>query len=37
MYFEADDDCNSLDFKLGAQMVGVTSFASRSWSIKVIT
>ncbi len=35
VYFEASSDCNSLDFELGSQVVGVTSFATRTWSIKV--
>lgn len=35
VYVDADDDCNSLDFQLGNAAVGVTSLATRSWSIKV--
>ena len=35
VYFDADDDCNSLDFQLGNYAQGVTSAATRSWSIKV--
>ena len=35
VYFDADDDCNSLDFQLGNYAEGVSSTATRSWSIKV--
>ncbi len=35
VYFEAAADCNSLDFELGVQVVGVTAFGTRSWNIKV--
>ncbi len=35
VYFDASGSCNSLDFALGAQPVGVTATASRSWNIKV--
>lgn len=34
-YFEAADECNSLDFQLGSAAFGVTSVATRSWSIKI--
>lgn len=34
-YFEASDDCNSLDFVLGASAVGNT-IATRAWSVKVL-
>lgn len=34
-YFDASDDCNLLSFQLGNNPIGVTSVATRSWSIKV--
>ena len=35
VYFDASDDCNSLDFQLGNVARGITSIATRSWAIKV--
>lgn len=34
VYFDASDDCHSLDFALGATALG-TTLATRQWSIKV--
>ena len=34
-YFEASDNCNDLDFQLGNVARGITTVATRSWSIKV--
>jgi hypothetical protein len=35
VYFDASDSCNSLDFQLGNNAIGVSAAATRSWSIKV--
>ncbi len=35
VYFDVSNDCNSLDFTLGSQAVGLTALATRQWSIKV--
>jgi len=35
VYFDASDACNSLDFQLGNVATGVTTAATRSWSIKI--
>ena len=35
VYFEASDMCNSLDFQLGNTANGVSTVATRSWSIRV--
>ena len=35
VYFDASDECNYLDFQLGNVARGITSIATRSWSIKV--
>jgi len=35
VYFDADNDCHDLDFQLGEFANGVTSIATRQWSIKV--
>ena len=34
-YYEASDMCNYLDFQIGENARGITSTATRSWSIKV--
>jgi len=35
VYFDADDDCHSLDFQLGNNAQGISTVATRSWSIKI--
>jgi len=35
VYFDASDNCNSLDFQLGAVAKGVSASATYAWSIKV--
>ena len=35
VYFDASDNCNSLDFQLGNVAKGVSASATYSWSIKV--
>jgi len=35
VYFDASDACNTLDFQLGNHARGVSTVATRSWSIKV--
>ena len=35
VYFDANEDCNSLDFQFGNSAVGIASVATRSFSIKV--
>ena len=35
VYFDADENCNTLDFQFGNDAVGIASVASRAFSIKV--
>jgi len=35
VYFDADDDCHQLNFQLGNVANGLTTVATRTWSIKV--
>ena len=35
MYFDASDSCNELAFMLGNNANGLSTVATRSWSIKV--
>jgi hypothetical protein len=35
VYFDASDDCHSLNFQLGNVATGIASIATRTWSIKV--
>ena len=35
VYFDASDACNSLDFQFGNVAQGLSTVATRSWSIKI--
>ena len=35
VYFDADDECHDLNFQLGNNPQGISSLATRSWSIKI--
>ena len=36
VYFDASDDCNSLDFQFNNVVTGVANAAARSWNIKIM-